>query len=62
MKAPEAEPIAARTRVAPLVGAWIERIELFAEQTEQKVAPLVGAWIESITLSITGFKWLSLLL
>ena len=33
--------------VAPLVGAWIERMELEGKPLIIKVAPLVGAWIES---------------
>ena len=32
--------------VAPLVGAWIEMLELFATACGFLVAPLVGAWIE----------------
>ena len=33
--------------VAPLVGAWIERLILAQRKLEKWVAPLVGAWIES---------------
>ena len=32
--------------VAPLVGAWIEILDVLATYKEQIVAPLVGAWIE----------------
>ena len=34
-------------KVAPLVGAWIERDCDCPVRTGHKVAPLVGAWIES---------------
>ncbi len=32
--------------VAPLVGAWIEMINLYVRHLLTNVAPLVGAWIE----------------
>ena len=32
--------------VAPLVGAWIEIIQVASLQAASVVAPLVGAWIE----------------
>ena len=32
--------------VAPLVGAWIEIVELMSFLNDVLVAPLVGAWIE----------------
>ena len=34
--------------VAPLVGAWIEILDVLATYKEQIVAPLVGAWIEIV--------------
>ena len=33
--------------VAPLVGAWIETLELALTSDKNEVAPLVGAWIET---------------
>ena len=42
-------------RVAPLVGAWIETLDLEVISTDPLVAPLVGAWIETDVLTpITG--------
>ena len=35
-------------RVAPLVGAWIETLEVTLKVKINIVAPLVGAWIETI--------------
>ncbi len=32
--------------VAPLVGAWIEIVEIIYNMMKREVAPLVGAWIE----------------
>ena len=32
--------------VAPLVGAWIEMMNVVAKGASMSVAPLVGAWIE----------------
>ena len=37
-----------RDLVAPLVGAWIERITPFLIDIISDVAPLVGAWIERL--------------
>ena len=37
--------------VAPLVGAWIERMYDLIINYKNYVAPLVGAWIESVSLS-----------
>ena len=34
-------------KVAPLVGAWIERSTDTSYRLSMLVAPLVGAWIES---------------
>ena len=34
------------TKVAPLVGAWIEIINMRTNGKKVMVAPLVGAWIE----------------
>ena len=39
------KPVLSST-VAPLVGAWIEIMQLLRGQPECAVAPLVGAWIE----------------
>ena len=36
----------ALSKVAPLVGAWIEIIWTPTIQSVKQVAPLVGAWIE----------------
>ena len=36
------------SKVAPLVGAWIEIKESISTQNTACVAPLVGAWIEII--------------
>ena len=33
-------------KVAPLVGAWIEILDVLATYKDEIVAPLVGAWIE----------------
>ena len=47
----------ALTKVAPLVGAWIEINSLRYYQRESEVAPLVGAWIEIVNdcfRNITG--------
>ena len=38
--------IAGGSRVAPLVGAWIEIVLRASASAERFVAPLVGAWIE----------------
>ena len=35
-------------KVAPLVGAWIEIGNVYADAPKAAVAPLVGAWIEII--------------
>ena len=35
------------TKVAPLVGAWIETSNYSYQDYSQLVAPLVGAWIET---------------
>ena len=40
--------------VAPLVGAWIERMRKIQKFMVQIVAPLVGAWIESLLLRFTN--------
>ena len=33
-------------KVAPLVGAWIEILQIKIKADANNVAPLVGAWIE----------------
>ena len=38
--------------VAPLVGAWIERIEEVVHIMNVEVAPLVGAWIERFQICV----------
>ena len=40
-------------KVAPLVGAWIERSQFLNDTTLTIVAPLVGAWIESLDVLAT---------
>ena len=34
-------------KVAPLVGAWIETVQIRGKTQVVSVAPLVGAWIET---------------
>ena len=41
------------SRVAPLVGAWIERKNIAKFKLIDVVAPLVGAWIESLRMHHT---------
>ena len=41
----------AKIAVAPLVGAWIEILQIKIKADATSVAPLVGAWIE-IQLSV----------
>ena len=36
--------------VAPLVGAWIEMLEVYQKYSVVCVAPLVGAWIEILSI------------
>ena len=45
------------SRVAPLVGAWIEIFYAVLTAPMFSVAPLVGAWIEIDTDSVKGFEW-----
>ena len=40
-------PDGKRTKVAPLVGAWIETLNHETQEMCYSVAPLVGAWIET---------------
>ena len=47
MKVNEIGMIYDMAEVAPLVGAWIERMRKIQKFMVQIVAPLVGAWIES---------------
>ena len=47
MKAILKSPLHKISKVAPLVGAWIERVSLETKTISIPVAPLVGAWIES---------------
>ena len=50
MKYATDEEILKMMKVAPLVGAWIEMMELHNELELHNVAPLVGAWIEILLL------------
>ena len=42
--------IAGGSRVAPLVGAWIEIWHTHFPRVSRNVAPLVGAWIEIVKI------------
>ena len=48
-------------KVAPLAGAWIEILQLFALCLFELVAPLAGAWIEITNrLTLPGIRKTSL--